>query len=73
MPYNEIIHWLQTQSEQIDVAIVVEARIVHAMEHTTGEFHVMHSPAKYAGVMILIHKQVANRNCIGWREIEPGI
>ena len=72
LAYQDFMHWLAHQSPPIDVAIILETRMAHNMEHTTGEYIVMHSAGPHAGVMIVIRKAITPVDRVTWRTVEEG-
>ena len=72
LAYQDFMHWLAHQSPPIDVAIILETRMAHNMEHTTGEYIVMHSAGPHAGVMIVIRKAITPVHRVTWRTVEEG-
>ena len=48
------------------------SRLPFDMEHSTEQFHVLHSHATHAGVMILVNKRVAKADALSWRVLEQG-
>ena len=52
--------------------VIAETRILHRMEHTIQDYYVVHSEAKYAGLMIMVRKRIAGVNRITWRIMHEG-
>ena len=72
LPYHEFAHWLSVTGSSYDVVIVVETRIPNDMEHILDEYTLIHSAAKHAGILVLIHKKLALAHRVTWRAVEAG-
>ena len=72
LPQQEFIHWQQCHGQQYHVVIVTETRISPDIQHMSPTHYVLHSACRYAGLMVMVSKQLASPDRVSWQPIEAG-